>query len=283
MFQLRERLITDYSEYIQSFLKVRDQEIRGWVEAELDAGALWPEPLLSVNPTFELGPLVDELVETKVLHSQCSTIFRRGKAEATPNGFPLRLYRHQEQAVHQAQAGRNYVLTTGTGSGKSLSYILPIVDTVLKQGSGKGVRAGVPYQTKLDPQPANGWTPPPLPPLEELLPKTPAGNSTTVSGNGTGSRSSVAAPAATAAVLNEPEELLLTPSTPKPCRDKDGQEMRVRVYSASEEVLLKRGLAVFHRNSSQGTTWSIIPDGETVAREFQSPPCVVRRLRPKLS
>lgn len=145
MFQLREQLITDFAEYIQSFLKVRDAGIREWVESELNAGALWPEPLLSLNPTFHQGPLVEELVEQKALHPLCASIFRRGKSEANATGVPLRLFRHQEQALHKAQAGRNYVLTTGTGSGKSLSYILPIVDRVLKEGSGKGVRAVVVY------------------------------------------------------------------------------------------------------------------------------------------
>lgn len=37
------------------------------------------------------------------------------------------------------------VLTTGTGSGKSLAYIVPIVDHVLKRGSGKGIQAIVVY------------------------------------------------------------------------------------------------------------------------------------------
>lgn len=145
MFQLREQLITDFAEYIQSFLKVRDERIREWVEAELDGGALWPEPLLGLNPTFEPGRLVDELVADRVLHDRCGTIFRRGKCEENPSGQPLRLFCHQEEAIQHAQAGDNYVLTTGTGSGKSLSYILPIVDTVLKEGSGRGIRAVVVY------------------------------------------------------------------------------------------------------------------------------------------
>src|SRR6185437_12487650 len=39
----------------------------------------------------------------------------------------------------------NYVLTTGTGSGKSLAYIVPIVDHVLRRGSGKGIQAIIVY------------------------------------------------------------------------------------------------------------------------------------------
>lgn len=37
------------------------------------------------------------------------------------------------------------MLTTGTGSGKSLAYIVPIVDHVLRNGSGKGIQAIVVY------------------------------------------------------------------------------------------------------------------------------------------
>ena len=40
----------------------------------------------------------------------------------------MTLYRHQAEAIEAARAGDNYVLTTGTGSGKSLAYMVPIVD-----------------------------------------------------------------------------------------------------------------------------------------------------------
>ena len=39
----------------------------------------------------------------------------------------------------------SYVLTTGTGSGKSLAYIVPIVDHVLRARPGKGIQAIVVY------------------------------------------------------------------------------------------------------------------------------------------
>ena len=46
--------------------------------------------------------------------------------------------------------GKSYVLTTGTGSGKSLAYIVPIVDAVLREtrrdgGRRPGVKAIVVY------------------------------------------------------------------------------------------------------------------------------------------
>src|SRR5690606_5757726 len=71
--------------------------------------------------------------------------FRIGKSAHDPVGRPMTLHQHQVDAIHAARAGRNYVLTTGTGSGKSLSYIVPIVDHVLRTGSGTGVKAVVVY------------------------------------------------------------------------------------------------------------------------------------------
>jgi ATP-dependent helicase YprA (DUF1998 family) len=57
----------------------------------------------------------------------------------------LKFHRHQSQAVRIAHSGHNYVLTTGTGSGKSLAYIIPIVNHVLRHGSGRGIQAIVVY------------------------------------------------------------------------------------------------------------------------------------------
>ena len=68
-----------------------------------------------------------------------------GKGPSDPLGGPMRLHRHQLEAIQQATSNQNYVLTTGTGSGKSLSYIVPIVDHVLRRGSGKGIQAIVVY------------------------------------------------------------------------------------------------------------------------------------------
>jgi ATP-dependent helicase YprA (DUF1998 family) len=87
---------------------------------------------------------VDELVDEGLLHPACKTIFRR-KTDDNPAGSAFRFHKHQEDAIRTAQLGRNYVLTTGTGSGKSLAYLVPIVDYVLKHGSGRGTQAIIVY------------------------------------------------------------------------------------------------------------------------------------------
>ena len=144
VFQFRDRLIGDYASYISSFIQIRDERIRQHVDHSLNDGLLWPEPLIQLNPSFELGDSIDDLVNTGVLHPECRNIFRINK-DKDPAGKPLRLHRHQSDAVHVARGGNNYILTTGTGSGKSLAYIIPIVDQVLRNGSGRGVQAIVVY------------------------------------------------------------------------------------------------------------------------------------------
>src|SRR3954451_22685746 len=113
VFKLRERLVDDYGDYTRSFLTFSDERIASKVEAELDAGLLWPDPLIQLNPSYEPGGLIDELVERNVLHAGCAPIFRRAKDEVQ-GGLPLRLHRHQVEAIEAARRGENYVLTTGT-------------------------------------------------------------------------------------------------------------------------------------------------------------------------
>ena len=143
-FDLRNHLVKEYADYIKSFIKIRDKDIEGYVESELKKGLLWPEPLLQLNPSFQPGAWIDELVDRGVLHPACKDIFRLNK-QNNNLGRPLRLHKHQSDAVQIAATEENYVLTTGTGSGKSLAYIIPIVDFVLRQGSGKGIRAIIVY------------------------------------------------------------------------------------------------------------------------------------------
>jgi len=145
VFDLRARLVADYASYTRSFIKIADTRIQKKVDQALDDGALWPEPLLQLNPTFCPGGTIDDLVAADVLHPECARIFRIEKTDTDHTGVQLLLHAHQAEAIRKAKEGVSYVLTSGTGSGKSLAYIVPIVDHVLRRGSGRGVQAIVVY------------------------------------------------------------------------------------------------------------------------------------------
>jgi DEAD/DEAH box helicase len=55
----------------------------------------------------------------------------------------LRLHQHQREAVETARKGGSYALTTGTGSGRRLAYIIPIVDRALAATAAGSYRPGI--------------------------------------------------------------------------------------------------------------------------------------------
>ncbi|ONI92383.1 DEAD/DEAH box helicase [Saccharothrix sp. ALI-22-I] len=145
IFDVRARLVDDYRGFTSAFVGIRDTRVRDYVDVELARGRQWPDPWVSLNPSFASGGSIDALVHDGVLHPECERIFRVKGHSEDPGRRPLTLHRHQREAVEVARQGHNYVLTTGTGSGKSLSYIVPIVDHVLRGDRRKGIKAIVVY------------------------------------------------------------------------------------------------------------------------------------------
>lgn len=141
-FKLHQRLIDDYRSFTEGFVDLPEGRLANAVKKQSLDGAQWPDPWISLNPSFAPGGRVDELVARHLLHPSCTDIF---SAKSDRGASPFALYRHQTEAIEAAWQGDSYVLTTGTGSGKSLAYIVPIVDRVLRDGSGKGIRAIVVY------------------------------------------------------------------------------------------------------------------------------------------
>lgn len=131
VFKFREHLVGEYEQFSRSFTRIKSEDIRTFVNSEYDSQRYWPEPLIQINPNFKSGGTVDEFVAAGQLSAQCADIFRLGKSSSSA-GVSLPLHKHQAEAISLAAAGESYVLTTGTGSGKSLSYFIPIVDACLK-------------------------------------------------------------------------------------------------------------------------------------------------------
>ncbi len=141
VFRFREELIGEYEQFSRSFTRIRADDIRREVDEAYANGRYWPAPLIQLNPNFVEGGSIPELADQGLLHRECEKIFSDKHADGKP-GAALRLYQHQLEAIQAAKRQESYVLTTGTGSGKSLSYFIPIVDDVLQRGV-TGVRTGI--------------------------------------------------------------------------------------------------------------------------------------------
>ncbi len=132
VFELRDRVIDDYAAFTRSFARIRATDIKERVDEAYAEGRFWPSPLIQLNPSFEPGGTVDELVDDGTLTGECRHIFRK-KDEVNDVGEPITLHRHQVEGIRAAKRDESYVLTTGTGSGKSLAYFVPIIDRVLRR------------------------------------------------------------------------------------------------------------------------------------------------------
>ena len=124
VFALRDSVVDEYKRFATSFTTIQAQDIREQVAAIYAEDRYWPEPLIQINPSYKRTTDVSTQVANGVLHPGCGDIFRA-------DGQPLSLYKHQEQAVALAAEGESFVVTTGTGSGKSLCFFIPIVSHVL--------------------------------------------------------------------------------------------------------------------------------------------------------
>lgn len=132
IFDLHATVLDDYRDFVRSFFLIGDQRAQAFVNQALEEGIhLWPEPLLQLSPSYVSGPTVDELAEAGRIAQETARIFR------FEDGRPFRLYRHQEEAIEKALAGESFVVTSGTGSGKSLCYFLPILDNWIRQGGSR--------------------------------------------------------------------------------------------------------------------------------------------------
>ena len=143
IFSLRKALVDDYRSFTGSFVQPRDVRIRAFLEERLANADQWPDPWLSLNPSFASGGTPAELAKAGLLDRGCERIFRHKEHPEDPGRDPIVFHRHQRDAIELARTGASYVLTTGTGSGKSLAYIVPIVDRILREREAgpRGVEA----------------------------------------------------------------------------------------------------------------------------------------------
>lgn len=125
VFDLDKSLLKDYERFARSFTRIRAEDIKTQVDQLYSSNRFWPDPLITINPHYESGSNVSDLVSQGLLHADTAKIFQI-------NNTPITLHRHQTQAASKAHAKKSFVVTTGTGSGKSLCFFVPIVDAAVR-------------------------------------------------------------------------------------------------------------------------------------------------------
>ncbi len=131
----------DFIRYLLTAYPLRDPHLRYALKTELEKpGSVWQEPYLEGSQPYQPGATLASLCSDNLLllHPQISQLFQ-------PADRPL--YQHQEQAIRAVVADQqNLIVASGTGSGKTECFLIPMLDMLLKEGSQKpGVRALILY------------------------------------------------------------------------------------------------------------------------------------------
>lgn len=119
-------LIAQYRGFILSSYRLADPKLRAQFEEHVNrAEVLVKGPYVTLARDFALGKPLREVVAVACGHMQLARLkwaFGQGP-----------LFAHQEAALRAGERGRNVIVKTGTGSGKTEAFLLPVLSAVLKQ------------------------------------------------------------------------------------------------------------------------------------------------------
>lgn len=116
-----------YLRYLLTSNPVRQHDIREKLELALsEPDYLVKGPYLEGAPPYRTGASVADLIDEGVLSPLLKNL-----SSVLPPSRPL--YAHQEDAIRRAHRKRNLIVATGTGSGKTESFLLPLLNNLLRE------------------------------------------------------------------------------------------------------------------------------------------------------
>lgn len=125
---------------------IADSDYAKGFDSELNKdGNISKGPYLDISDSFKTGKNIDALIR----EGEVSPLFAELEPDKAEKDKEVKLkrplYLHQEEAIRKVNQKHNLVVTTGTGSGKTECFILPIINHLLRekeQGTlDNGVRA----------------------------------------------------------------------------------------------------------------------------------------------
>lgn len=128
---------TKYKEYLRSSFQFGKSYLQNLFVEQLEKEKLFKGPYVDLSFPFQRGKSLDSLIDEGVV---CKSFKRLDDIN-----FTRPLYSHQEEAIRIIGKGHSAIITTGTGSGKTESFLYPILNDLLfdveKGNREVGVRA----------------------------------------------------------------------------------------------------------------------------------------------
>ena len=122
IFLIADHLQNTYKNFVKTFQTFQNSEIQNWVNRQMEKeDLLYKDPLIELNFQFEKGKTLQKFAQEQIIDPKIPEIFN------------IDPYKHQSEAIEKVcKDTNNIIVSTGTGSGKSICFWVPIVNTCLK-------------------------------------------------------------------------------------------------------------------------------------------------------
>ena len=129
-----KHITTAYENYIRGFENVADEQIKQAVHKAYTEKKFLPNALVQFNPSYKPAGNILDIAKAEGLDISSDL----------GHIFLFSLHQHQAEALVLAKTNKSFVVTSGTGSGKSLTYLTGIFDHALRS-TEKGIKAILVY------------------------------------------------------------------------------------------------------------------------------------------
>ena len=120
IINIYDKLKGSYKDYISSFVSIKDKRIEQEVNTAIQQEKLWPKALIQFNPNFAQGIGVSDMIAKGLpIHRDLEKFFATS------------FYKHQQEAIELGCQDKEFIVTSGTGSGKSRTFMATIFNYIL--------------------------------------------------------------------------------------------------------------------------------------------------------
>lgn len=136
-----EEIKKEYIGYISTTFHFRNQNLQRKLVEELER-TVSNGPFIEIKDSFKSGKSIEQMIN----EGKLSTLFKdleKDKKYSPKLPISRPLYLHQEKAIEKIVAGRNVVVSTGTGSGKTNCFVIPVINELLREKEKEIGRAHV--------------------------------------------------------------------------------------------------------------------------------------------
>src|SRR6056297_225500 len=136
--ELSQQITENYKRFLTTTFEVKDKMLKQRLYEKIHAYPFSKGPYIETIPEFKKESSIKQLIEKGDLSPE----FKQLKSEKMP--LERSLYLHQKRAIKTiAVKKRNAVIATGTGSGKTECYLIPILNYLMLQKERGALTPGV--------------------------------------------------------------------------------------------------------------------------------------------